>query len=243
MLPITSLAQEKSEIEQLIDQSASETPDIQIRAYKRLDELGPLAFEGKNALINGVKSEEKEIQLHALRALGKLGASDDQVIKALCEALEDTKAEVRLEAVRSIGRLGKSATASLPCLIQLLDSEDKGLLLGAIFALGQLGEVAKESVPKLIEVSKSKNDWLISSFVFEALSSMPGQDQLGMIQEALDSDDDSVHQSAFDTLVNSGDSWSIFLAYVERYRRNLAYIIGSMLLFLGGFFTARFVQK
>lgn len=132
---------------------SDEDPDFRAMVAKQLGEMGDVASEAGQTLINALyDNESSETRENAAHAIGQIKVLD--AVEPLIKALEKESEEfTRREMSWSLGEL-KDARA-LSVLINTLKDKDKGTRRNAAEALGKIKH--SDSVLPLLQVTKDKD--------------------------------------------------------------------------------------
>jgi HEAT repeat protein len=175
------------EIQKLVYDLRSDSPETRIEAAEALVALGSRADPALTDLLNALGDPEKQVRFCARKSLVNIG---ERAVDALAKVAsnKEKKKLVRLVALQGLQDLGAKAGKAVPTLSLLLKAEDLDICREAALALGHTREL--KAVAALRELLRAKEPDARAFAVF-GLESTGREEALEPLFETINSESDS----------------------------------------------------
>jgi HEAT repeat protein len=131
-----------------------ENPLLRTEAAMAIKQLGPLALNKIEALIDLLGSKDANLRLWASFAIGGMGRSANGPLRRAFKAASKLQ---KIGILQTFGELGIGAASSVEFLTKVLHSEDPPQMIHAGRALARIGHLAAPAIPTLLKLLRKKD--------------------------------------------------------------------------------------
>ncbi len=183
------------------------SPAVRGRAATATGQIGSMAAEATEELIELLRADTDDVRIEAATALGQIRTSGTVAISALVLALADPTPEVRTAAANSLGEYRATAADAVSGLIGLLQDTNEAVRTAAAEAIARIGVQNEQATQQLLN-GLSSEDNVVRAQTAESLGriGMAAETAAPALAVALTDTNDRVRAKAAEALGRIGAS-------------------------------------